>query len=193
MWMSWRQTATFDRLSGIRGTVEAGHLLPVNGWDDLDMLFSPLGPGWTQTDPERLTLLIDDTLNQWGRGNTMRVRQDTAAGHVALFNWRSLDWEERAAPPGSWRQSWDNAQDLLHPLSGEVLAAIWSTGNVISPQPPIPGQSRVDSSSEPEWSWRQGPVRPRHGDSTNSQWHVGEMTLALEGPERVVKLGGVTP
>lgn len=195
MWLDWWQTATFDRLSGIQGSMQTGHFLPFNATDDLTVLFSPMGSGWELAEPERLTLFIDGTLAQWGGPNMAQVHRATAVGHVALFNWRTRRWEERVAPPENWLQAWDNARDLLHPLTGEALATVWATGDDSAPQPWRPGSETI--SGEPlgrsEWGWRRGPARNRNGVLLRTQWRVGEMTLALEGPGRGERLGGAIP
>jgi hypothetical protein len=164
MWLEWRQTITFDPLSGIRGAAPVGHFLPINGMGDLGVLFSPLGPGWSHARPERLTLHIDGAPQYWGGPNSVsRTQPGTAVGHLALFNWQTLRWEEREAPLENWQQSWDNAHELVHPVNGVALAAIWARGDLVFSQQQAQGQISDESLGRGEWSWRRGPPRLRGG------------------------------
>jgi hypothetical protein len=156
-------------------------MVPV-AWDqDVTLIFRPQSRLWTDLRGTRLQFMSQAT--SW-------PSERSPAPHVAAFEWRGHSWLERAAR-GSDSGLWANADDLLHPLTGDVLIAMWAAGTEAAYQF-APSESTPSASlGEPGVrGWLAGPERPRRAFGQRGAVPIDAIDLTLSGPPADAASGG---
>lgn len=168
----------------------------LNSEEDVLLTFSPDDEEWRALDVEEIEISLTNApklQSMFGNNPTMPRSQeladdDSAQTHVALFDWASQRWIERRVGYPQASLHWSDAQSFVHPLSGEVLAAIWATRDA---EPSAIAQ--VNAGSPDPLDWRLGPARDRRVYSGVDTWLLTGPTLTMRGPLRAPSSQEISP